>query len=68
MRVSINRNELVKSKGMLPLPKELSNIELPDKVVQRAQELILEVLAQSIQEDPKMGPFSMEGEDYEGTT
>jgi hypothetical protein len=68
MQVKVNRDKLVKQKGEIPIPKKLHKIELNQKTETRMQELLLEAIALSTSKDPKVGPFSMEGEDDERIT
>ena len=68
MLVKVNRDNLVKLKGKVPIPKELQQIEFNQKIETRMQELLIKAVAISTSKDPKTGPFSMEGEDDERIT
>ncbi|MCF7926313.1 MAG: hypothetical protein K9L74_01885 [Candidatus Izimaplasma sp.] len=49
------------------MPEELNRFVLDSKIKQRMQELLFEAIASQVSEDPKKGPFSMEGEENERT-
>jgi len=68
MRTKVDRDKLVKQKGKVTIPEELTGFVLDSKIKQRMQELLLEAIASQVSEDPKKGPFSMEGENDERIT
>ncbi|MDC7243688.1 MAG: hypothetical protein PQJ44_07110 [Sphaerochaetaceae bacterium] len=64
MKIKINRDELIKTKGNLEVTEEISDFELSDIQVSKLNQTLIECITAK---SPKNGLFSNEGENDETT-
>jgi len=64
MKIKINRDNIVKSKGNLEVTEDITNFELSDLQVFKLNQTLIECITAK---SPKNGLFSNEGENDETT-
>jgi hypothetical protein len=64
MKIKINRDEFIKTKGNLEVTEEISDFELSDIQVSKLNQTLIECITAK---SPKNGLFSNEGENDETT-
>jgi hypothetical protein len=64
MKIKINRDELIKTKGNLEVTEEISDFELSDFQVTKLNQTLIECITAK---SPNNGLFSNEGENDETT-